>query len=140
MPRTAVTLAALCLLCAICLAESPVVEVLYVASPQGSQNASLLTYNVDPNIAVAERVGHAVTIPSTSVTPLTIEGRHLIYVWNSTDVWMYRTNSKGVPERRPSQHLSFDFPAPVLTFLADPTESSHTLDLNGQMQMAITPP
>jgi hypothetical protein len=88
------------------------VEVLYVAQSQNSQYA-LLTYNVNPQSAVATHVGQSVTIAANSIDPLTVNGKHLIYVWNSTDVWTYVTNSKGLPYRTPSQHLTFGFPHPV---------------------------
>jgi hypothetical protein len=35
-------------------------------------------------------------------------------------VWLYLTNAQGVPRSRPTQHLSFNFPHPVTSFLADP--------------------
>jgi hypothetical protein len=96
------------------------VEVLYIAGPQGSQPASLLTYNVNPKTAVADEVGRPVRIGASSIDPLTVGNVHLIYVWNATDVWMYVTNANGVPESKPSQHLKFTFRHRVNTFLADP--------------------
>jgi len=93
---------------------------LYIAGPQGSQPASLLTYNVNPKTAVAQEVGQPVKIGASSIDPLTVGSMHLIYVWNATDVWMYSTNANGVPESKPSQHLKFTFRHRVTTFLADP--------------------
>jgi hypothetical protein len=101
-----------------CLASSAT-EVLYVAEPQGSQY-SLLTYNVSPESAAATEVGRPVTINANSVDPLTVNGNHYLYVWNATDVWVYPTNTKGVPKSHPSQHLTFPFSYPVYSFVVDP--------------------
>lgn len=101
------------------LTASASVEVLYVATPQTS-NASLVTYNVDPATAVATQAGSAVTVGATNINPLTVGTRHVIYVWDAKNVWLYPTNSQGVPQSHPTQHLSFNFPHPVTTFLADP--------------------
>jgi hypothetical protein len=95
------------------------VEVLYVAQSNGDQ-ASLVTYNVNPQTAVSHQVGQAITIGASSIDPLTIGSMHLIYVWNSTDVWVYVTESNGVPAGAASQHLAFNFPHPVSSFLVDP--------------------
>jgi hypothetical protein len=101
------------------LTASTSVEVLYVATPQTS-NASLVTYNVDPATAVAIQAGSAVTVGATNIDPLTVGTRHVIYVWDANNVWLYLTNAQGVPQSRPAQHLKFNFPHPVTTFLADP--------------------
>ena len=101
------------------LAASSSVEVLYVATPQTS-NVSLATYNVDPATAVATQVGGAVSVGATSVDPVTVGSLHVIYVWDANNVWLFVTNAQGVPQNRPAQHLSFNFPHPVSTFLADP--------------------
>src|SRR5262249_54245660 len=65
-------------------------------------------------------VGSTTTVAGSSVAPASIGTMHLIYVWNATDVWMYVTNSEGVPNRQPSQHLTIGVPYPVITFLASP--------------------
>ena len=101
------------------LAASSSVEVLYVATPHDS-NASLVTYNVNPATAVAEQVGDALTVGSANVDPVTVGSQHLIYVWDASDVWLYVTNARGVPQSQPAQHVSFNFGHPVTTFLADP--------------------
>ena len=44
----------------------------------------------------------------------------MIYVWNGTDVWMYPTNAKGLPQNHPAQHLTFNFAFPVTNFVVDP--------------------
>ena len=100
------------------LAASAQVEVLYVTGPQGS-TVPLDTYNVNSETAVATKVG-SLRVGGSSVDAVTVGSQHLIYVWNGTDVWMYLTNSQGVPENQPSQHLTFDFPHPVTSFAADP--------------------
>jgi DNA-binding beta-propeller fold protein YncE len=102
----------------VCMASS-VTEVLYLAEPQGSQY-SLLTYNVNPESAAATQVGRPVTINASSMDPLTVNGKHFLYVWNATDVWVYPTTSKGVPKSQPSEHLMFAFSYPVYSFVADP--------------------
>ena len=114
------TLASIVCFSTICLASSSVVEVLYIAGPQGSQPVSLLTYNVNPKTAVAEEVGQSVEIGASSIDPLTVGSMHLMYVFNATDVWVYVTNANGVPESKPSQHLKFTFQHRVTSFLADP--------------------
>lgn len=102
----------------VCIASSAV-EVLYVSEPQGNQY-SLLTYNVDPQSAAATQVGQPVTLNASSIDPLTVNGKHFLYVWNATDVWVYPTNGRGVPTNQPSQHLMFGFSYPVYSFVADP--------------------
>ncbi len=119
MSKFFVAIAMMAVLAMTCSAATSPVEVLYVAQPQGS-NISLLTYNVNPETAVAQQVGNPISIGSTSIDPLTIGSKHFIYVWNSTDVWLYVTNAKGVPAANPAQHLTFNFAHPVNTFLADP--------------------
>ena len=81
-------------------ASAATVEVLYVAQPQ-TGNASLATYNVSPVTGIAVKVGSTITVGGSSVAPLSIGTKHLIYVWNATDVWMYVTNAEGVPNRQP---------------------------------------
>jgi hypothetical protein len=98
---------------------SATVDVLYVTQPQATK-ASLATYDVNPVTGVASKVGSTITVGSSSVTPLSIGTKHLIYVWNATEVWTYVTNAEGVPNRQPSQHLTFGFPYPLRNFLADP--------------------
>jgi hypothetical protein len=100
------------------LAASAQVEVLYVTGPQAS-TVPLDTYNVNSETAIATQVG-SIKVGGSSVAPVTVGTQHLIYVWNSTDVWMYPTTSQGVPESKPSQHLTFTFPHPVTSFVADP--------------------
>src|SRR5579862_7782196 len=99
-------------------ATSPV-EVLYVAETQAT-NVSLTTYNVNPDTAAAEQIGSPITVGAANVDPLTVNGNNFIYVWNSTDVWIYTTNAQGLPESAASQHLTFNFPHPVKSFLVDP--------------------
>jgi len=118
MHRLIVSLATFLSISSLCFASS-VVEVLYLAQPQGN-GASLSTYKVNPKTAAAEPIGTSLNIPASSLVPLTIGGTHLLYVWNSTDVWMYKTNPSGVPRKQPSQHLSFGFAHPVQSFLVDP--------------------
>jgi hypothetical protein len=102
----------------VCLSASPV-EVLYVAGAQGNQY-SLLTYNVNPKSAAATQVGGLVRINANSMDPLTVNGNHFLYVWNASGVWVYPTNGKGLPNNRPSQHLTFGFSYPVYSFVVDP--------------------
>jgi hypothetical protein len=100
-------------------ASASPVEVLYLAQPQASK-ASLATYDVNPVTGVAVKVGATITVPSSSVAPVSIGTNHVIYVWNGTEVWTYVTNSEGVPNKLPSQHLNFGFAHTVNTFLANP--------------------
>jgi hypothetical protein len=118
-PMLLVGLVSLTLLLGPAFASASTVEVLYVAQPQTS-NVFLATYDVNPVTAVAVKVGTTITVGGFSVAPLSIGTKHLIYVWNATDVWMYVTNSEGVPNRQPSQHLTIGVPYPVITFLANP--------------------
>jgi hypothetical protein len=115
-----------------CLIASPFVaasstEVLYVVQRLSLSNrqwqdnpASVLTYNIDPATAVATQVGKAVILASTTFSPLTVNGRNLLYVWNSTGFWVYGTDSNGVPNAEPLQHLQADFAYPVNGFVVDP--------------------
>ena len=101
------------------LAVASSVEVLYVTKSLNGQS-SLLTYHVNSTTAVATQVGQPVPVQATSVDPITVGGQRVIYVWNSENVWTYLTNEGGIPNAQPEQHLSFDFPHPVTTFVADP--------------------
>ncbi len=112
-------LAAFTLLAITTFAAASSVEVLYVTETLNGKS-SLLTYHVNPATAVATKVGQAVSVGATSVDPVTVGSRHLLYVWNATNVWAYLTNENGVPDARPEQHLAFNFPNPVTTFVADP--------------------
>jgi hypothetical protein len=108
-------------LCANSLAQtSSTVEVLYVAGPQGTSSVYLHTYDVNPQTAVASKVGSAIPVHSGSIDPLTIGTSHYIYLWNSNGVWLYPTNANGVPTSTASQHLTFAFAHPVYRFLVDP--------------------
>jgi hypothetical protein len=101
------------------LAASTPVDVLYVATTQSS-NISLATYNVDPTTAVAKQVGTAVNVGAPSVDPVTVGTKHVIYVWDASNVWLFVTNAQGVPQSQPAQHLTFNFAHPVNNFVADP--------------------
>ncbi len=117
MPKrcTFVGFAALCMITSFASAQ---VEVLYVTGPQAA-TVPMDTYNVNSETAVATLVGKT-TVGGSAVDPVTVGSHHLLYIWNGTDVWMYLTNSEGVPEGRASQHLIFNFPHPVTSFVADP--------------------
>jgi hypothetical protein len=95
------------------------VEVLYVTETRAGKT-SLLTYNVNPATAAATEVGGPISIEATSIDPVTVGIRHVIYVWNSKNVWTYLTDANGVPDAEPEQDLTFKFPNPVTTFVADP--------------------
>lgn len=116
MRRLLVCLATILSLTSLSLASS-VVEVLYLAQPQGN-GSLLLTYKVSPKNAVAQQIG-STDLPASSMVPLTVGKTHLLYVWNSTDVWVYTTDANGVPQSKPSQHLTFGFAHPVQAFIAD---------------------
>jgi hypothetical protein len=99
------------------------VEVLYVIArqPEGSQPYSLTTYNVDPVTAVAVEVGSPIAIPSNNVDPLTVGNLHVLYVWNGKKVWLYPTDSRGLPASSPAQFLAFQFHGfDAAGFVADP--------------------
>ncbi|HZR59078.1 MAG TPA: hypothetical protein VFA74_19580 [Terriglobales bacterium] len=119
MSKIFVAIAMMAVLAITCSAATSPVEVLYVAQPEG-ETISLLTYNVNPETAVARQVGNPISIGSTSIDPLTIGSKHFIYVWNSTDVWTYVTNAEGAPRANPLQHLAFNFVHPVNNFVVDP--------------------
>lgn len=110
---------ALALLLMPMFAAASSVELLYVAETKAGRT-SLLTYHVNPATAVATEVGQPVSIGATSVDPVTVGVQHVIYVWNSKNVWTYLTDANGVPDAEPEQHLGFKFPNPVTTFVADP--------------------
>jgi hypothetical protein len=95
------------------------VDVLYVTETQAGKT-SLLTYNVSPTTAVAREVGQPISIESDSVDPVTVGKQHILYVWNSRNVWTYLANANGVPDAKPEQQLAFEFTHPVTTFVADP--------------------
>src|SRR5580658_10028146 len=77
-------------------AASSSTEVLYVAE-RVSGTISLLTYNVNPETAVAQQVGN-IFVGANNIDPLSVGAEHFVYVWNTTDVWLYHTNAKGAPE------------------------------------------
>jgi hypothetical protein len=118
-------------LTAVCFATAQV-EVLYVIGPQpeGNQLYSLTTYDVDPHTALPVKVGWPMVIPSNNVDPLTIGNLHVLYVWNYSGVWLYPTNSQGVPVAVAAQHLTFDFEG----FGA----SAFVADSHGQFAYALT--
>jgi hypothetical protein len=122
MPKVAAALVFLLVVCSTGLASSTPIEVLYTeAHSYNPEEQSLLyTYNINPQTATAEQVGTPLPVPGTSIDPLTVSGKHVLYLWNGTDVWKYNTNSQGVPAPQASQHLKFDFPYPILSFLVDP--------------------
>ena len=100
--------------------EASTKEVLYVAGPQGSPNVMLYTYSVDPTTAAATQVGNAINVASGSIVPRSIGTSNYLYLWNTTEVSLYRTHADGAPLGTPSQHVRFSFPHPVNTFLIDP--------------------
>jgi len=122
MSKVAAALVFLLEVCSVCFASSAPIEVLYVEthSLPPERLDLLYTYNVNPQTAVAEQVGSPLPVATTSIDPLTVNGKHVLYLWNGTDVWKYNTNAQGAPEPRASQHLNFGFPYPVWHFLADP--------------------
>jgi hypothetical protein len=67
MLRASILFVLVGLLATACFASS--VEVLYVAERQ-NQSFTLLTYNVNPQTAVATQVG-TMSVPSASIDPLT---------------------------------------------------------------------
>src|SRR5947209_16658034 len=119
MLRIVLALATVVALLPVCHAQSSPIEVLYVAEGPTNQPGTLLTYNVNPETAVAERVGNSLAVRATNVEPLSIGGKNLVYVWNSNAVWVYIANARGVPGTL-LQHLIFGFAHPVFTFLVDP--------------------
>ncbi len=114
---------AFCAIATFALAQnhrSSKIEVLYLAETLPDQHVLLTTFNVNPDTAIARLAGEPLVIESPRITPLTVEKKHVIYVWNESEIWMYRTDWSGVPQRQPSQRLRFNLPQPVNTFLADP--------------------
>jgi hypothetical protein len=101
------------------LAAASSVEILYVTETKAGKT-SLLTYNVNPITTFATEAGQPDSIGGASLDPVTVGSQHLIYVWNSKDVWTYLTDANGVPDAEPEQHLTFKFPNPATTFVADP--------------------
>jgi hypothetical protein len=94
-------------------------EVLYVAERQFG-TISLFTYDVNPKTAAAKQVGNPIFIGGSDIDPLAIGNEHYVYVWNPTDVWVYRAAANGAPSAQYSQHLIFNFPYPVNSFVVDP--------------------
>ncbi|HTZ98357.1 MAG TPA: hypothetical protein VMB18_18270 [Terriglobales bacterium] len=92
-------------------------EVLYVV--RTSAAANVLTYNVDPNTGLAIQIG-AVALPSRTLTPLWINGKNFLYVWDSSDLWVYPTDAEGLPNSQPIQHLLANFTRPITSFVVDP--------------------
>jgi hypothetical protein len=71
-------------LAATALAATSSIEVLYVAE-RGSGTISLLTYDVNPETAVAQQVGN-IFVGANNIDPLSVGPEHFIYVWDGTDV------------------------------------------------------
>jgi hypothetical protein len=94
-------------------------EVLYIAERQHG-TILLLTYDVNPETAVARQAGTPIFVGASNIDPLTIGAKHFVYVWDGTDVWLYPTASNGAPDAQPAQHLTFNFAYPVYSFVADP--------------------
>lgn len=106
-------------LAASALAAGSSVEVLYVAERQHGA-ISLLTYDVNPETAVAKEAGNPIFVGASNIDPLSIGAKHYVYVWDGSDVWLYLTASNGAPDARPAQHLTFNFAYPVYSFVVDP--------------------
>jgi len=94
------------------------IEVLYVAE-HGAGGTSLVTYDVNPETAVAQQVGN-IFVGANNIDPLSVGNEHFVYVWDGTDVWLYQTNANGAPAAQPAQHLTFDLPYAVYSFVVDP--------------------
>ena len=122
MPRVAAALVFLLAVCLAGLASSDPIEVLYLETyNQRPERQSLLyTYNVNPQTADPEQIGAPLPVARTSIDPLTINGKHVLYLWNGTDVWKYNTDAKGAPEPKASQHLKYGFSSQIFSFIVDP--------------------
>ena len=94
-------------------------EILYVTERQ-SGTISLLAYDVNPETAVAKPIGEPMFVGASNIDPLTIGDKNFVYVWSATDVWLYPTAPSGAPAAKYTQHLTFNFPHPVASFLVDP--------------------
>jgi hypothetical protein len=123
------------------LAATSSTEVLYVAESV-SGTISLLTYDVNPETAVAQQVGNII-VGANNIDPLSVGNQHFVYVWDGTDVWLYRTNAKGAPEAQAAQHLTFELAFPVYSFVVDPAgkfayAAVAWTDPHGNSDVAIT--
>jgi len=96
------------------------VDVLYVASQSTGSQYSLVTYNVNPTTAAATQAGSPISISANGMVPVTVNGKNYLYVWDSTAVWVYSTDARGVPSGNAVQRMNYGFSHTVTRFLVDP--------------------
>jgi hypothetical protein len=98
------------------LTQSPI-DVAYIVSSSGIE-----TYDVDPQTGIPTDEGLTVVVPSNFLIVPSANGQFL-YVFganpstNAAQLWVYTTNSLGVPHARPIQHLNVPN---MYTFSIDP--------------------
>ena len=66
------------------------------------------------------QTGRGQFVSASNIDPLVVGNEHYLYIWNSTEVWLYRLNGKGAPNPQPAQHLSFNLAYPAHSFVVNP--------------------
>ena len=143
MPRVSSLFLALSLLSAPLSAQhspSTPVDVAYVAT-----NGSLQTYDVDPTTGVPTAEGEPLKIPTQGALVVPSTDDHFLYVFgldgqDSNDrLWVYSTDSLGVPHRAPLQIL--DTPTEIIQFKIDPNRRlAYASDFTGKIWLFTIDP
>lgn len=143
MPRVSSFLLALSLLTIPVSAQSPStpVDVAYVLT-----TASLQTYDVDPTTGVPTAEGQPITLPTQAALVVPSADDHFLYVLGLQDkigkpqrLWVYSTDSLGVPHRAPLQILGT--PAEIVQFKIDPTgRLAYASDFTGKIWLFTIDP
>jgi hypothetical protein len=111
----------LCVLCSFC--ASATVQVLYAVD----ENQVLTTFDVDAVTGVATQVGSGTTLKGSVSQMFSSASTTLLYVRGFSSsgqqyIWVYRTNTQGVPQSQPIQSLRI---SPLVSnFLMHPSGKS----------------
>ncbi len=141
MPRVSSLLLALSVLAAPLSAQqssSSSIDVAYVVS-----TGSLQTYDIDPSTGEPTAEGQPLTIPTQGALVVPSADGHFLYVFGLEDigsrVWVYSTDSRGVPHRAPLQIL--DTPAEIIQFKIDPNRRlAYASDFSGKIWLFTIDP
>ncbi len=141
MPRVSSLLLALSLLTIPLSAQyypSTPVDVAYVLT-----NTSLQTYDVDPTTGEPTAEGQPLTILTQDGLVVPSADDHFLYVFGLEDIgsrlWVYSTDSLGVPRRVPLQIL--DTPAEIIQFKIDPNRKfAYASDFGGKIWLFMIDP